>query len=154
MKLTTEKLRDLLQRVSAALTDTMDALDNPSALWSGPSSLRLYELGRKVDDAGYSLTSEAEVVAAPAPKTLPRETLVSALRTIALSDKTEYHHHEQRYRDGELPEAVGGTIWLTPRVVALRTLEAMGEETRSLYWPFTADGQVSQVPSREGEVSR
>ncbi len=154
MKLTTEKLRDLLQRVSAALTDTGDALDNPSALWSGPSSLELYELRREVDDAACGLQREAEVVAAPAPKTLPRETLVSALRTIALSDKTAYEHHEKRYQDGKLPETVGGTIWLTPRVVALRTLEAMGEETESLYWPFTTDGQIPWAPARKGEVSR
>lgn len=143
MKVAKEKLRALLERVSAALTDTVDALDNPSELWAGPSSLEFYELGREVDDAANSLLCGPDPVQTDGPKTLARETLVEGLRLIALSDKTAYEHHEKRYQDGKLPETVGGTIWLTPREVALRALEAMGEETRSLYWPFTADGEVS-----------
>jgi hypothetical protein len=63
-----------------------------------------------------------------------RAQTISLLRAIAMADKARYEHHEKRERDGKRPE--GGTIWLTPRQMALRALERMGEETESLYFPF------------------
>lgn len=65
-----------------------------------------------------------------------RAQLPPLLRAIAMGDKTTYQHHEVRPRDGRAPE--GGTIWLTPRELALEALKALGEETESLYWPFRA----------------
>ena len=62
--------------------------------------------------------------------------LPALLRTIAMNDRTTYEHHESRPRDGREPE--GGTIWLTPREMAIDALKALGEETESLYWPFRA----------------
>jgi hypothetical protein len=62
--------------------------------------------------------------------------LPAMLRAIAMADKTTYAHHEKRPRDGKKPE--GGTIWLTPRELALHALRVMGEETESLFWPFRA----------------
>ena len=61
-----------------------------------------------------------------------RAQLPALLRAIAMSDRTTYEHHEKRPRDGKKPE--GGTIWLTPREMAIAALRAMGEETDSLYW--------------------
>jgi hypothetical protein len=62
------------------------------------------------------------------------------LRAIAMADKTTYRHHEPRKLDGKRPEEDGGgTIWLTPRELALNALRAMGEETESLYFPFRAE---------------
>jgi hypothetical protein len=70
--------------------------------------------------------------------------LVDALRTIAMNDRTTYEHHEPRPRDGKSPKEAGGTIWTTPRQVALACLEKLGQETQSLYWPFTASGEIER----------
>jgi hypothetical protein len=76
----------------------------------------------------------------------------SLLRAIAMADKTTYEHHESRPRDGKAPE--GGTIWLTPRELALHALRAMGEETESLYWPFKAPAPAAPQATTEKEDDR
>jgi hypothetical protein len=86
------------------------------------------------------MTDSETAAAPPATKELPRENLVSCLRTIAMVDRTTYQHHEERPRDGKRPEEAGGTIWLTPREIALRLLDAMGENTDALYSPFKEGG--------------
>ena len=62
--------------------------------------------------------------------------LIDALRAVAMNDKTAYEHHEKRRQDSKRPETAGGTIWLSPREIALETLKSIGEEVDSLFWPF------------------
>jgi hypothetical protein len=69
--------------------------------------------------------------------------MTKAFRYVALADRTTYEHHEKRPRDGKRPEEIGGTIWLTPREVALDVLKGLGEEIESLYWPFRAPPSAS-----------
>jgi hypothetical protein len=81
-----------------------------------------------------------------------RAQLPSLLRAIAMGDKTTYEHHEPRKRDGKSPE--GGTIWLTPRELALTALRAMGEETESLYWPGRPNPAARRHAGNEGRRVR
>lgn len=69
---------------------------------------------------------------------LTNQQIVSVFRAVAMNDRTHYEHHEARPRDGRVPgeDGASGTIWLTPRELALAALRAMGEETDTLYWPF------------------
>ena len=69
--------------------------------------------------------------------------LADALRAIAMNDRTTYDHHEKRPRDGRAPGEDGGTIWITPREIAIGALKAMGYDTAALYWPFKPTEPVS-----------
>jgi len=65
-----------------------------------------------------------------------RAILIDALRSCAMNDKSKYYHHQPRARDGKLPKEEGGTIWKTPREIALDTLKGIGVDTASLFPPY------------------
>jgi len=59
-------------------------------------------------------------------RTIDRARLVAMLRDIYRNDRTHYEHHEPRSWDGKTPDSYDGTIWLTPREIAVHALRAMG----------------------------
>ena len=59
---------------------------------------------------------------------------IDALRWCALNDSSHYEHHDPRPFDGKGPEP-DGTIWFTPRQIALRALRALGQDVTELMKP-------------------
>ncbi len=52
--------------------------------------------------------------------------LLAVLANIYRADRTEYHHHEARPWDGQKPDNVTGTRWLTPREMVTTALRQLG----------------------------
>lgn len=58
-----------------------------------------------------------------------REELVDFLQEIVRNDATYYEHHQERRWDGRKPREVSdGTIWLTPKEMAIGALRHLGAD--------------------------
>lgn len=63
----------------------------------------------------------------PDPEQVDVKQLVAMLQIIVRNDETHFEHHQARRWDGKKPrEAGGGTIWLTPREMAISALRYLG----------------------------
>ena len=59
-------------------------------------------------------------------KPIDREDLIRLLQEIVRNDSTRYEHHQPRRWDGKSPDDAGGTIWQTPKEMAIGALRFLG----------------------------